>query len=51
VRKEIKIGILFYAIADYLSAIIGWMLFLFYRKSTYQYISFTEFISSEESMM
>lgn len=45
-RKEIKIGILFYAVADFLSAIVAWILFLFYRKSTYQVISVQEFISN-----
>ena len=45
-RKEIKIGIVCYALADYLSAMIGWMLFLFYRKATYLQLSFPEFISN-----
>jgi hypothetical protein len=35
----IKIGILFYVIADYLSAMIGWMLFLFYRKISDDYVT------------
>ncbi|MBL7767155.1 MAG: sugar transferase [Chitinophagaceae bacterium] len=33
-RKDVKIGIILYAIADYCTAAMGWILFLFYRQST-----------------
>lgn len=45
-RKEIKIGIFLYAIADFFSAMISWVLFLFYRKSTYQVITFSDFLEN-----
>jgi exopolysaccharide biosynthesis polyprenyl glycosylphosphotransferase len=45
-RKEIKIGIILYALADYLMAALGWMIFLFYRKNNLAFISFNNFISN-----
>lgn len=42
-RKEIKIAIIQYIWADYLSAVVGWFLFLFYRKSLLAVIDWHSF--------
>ncbi|MBL7772694.1 MAG: sugar transferase [Chitinophagaceae bacterium] len=44
-KQHFKIGILLYALADILTSIAGWLLFLFYRKNTYLHIGFQDFFS------
>lgn len=45
-RKEVKIGIVLYAIADYISAGLAWIIFLFYRKNSIETLHFQEFFQS-----
>lgn len=43
-KKEVKIGILLYAVADFIAAAIAWFLFLYYRKQYYFPQSFDTFV-------
>lgn len=42
-KREIKFGIFAYALADFLSSSLGWLLFLYYRKNAGEPIEFTAF--------
>lgn len=42
-KREIKFGIFAYALADFLSSSLGWLLFLYYRKNAGAPIEFTAF--------
>lgn len=44
-QKEVKIGIILYFVADYLTACLAWILFLFYRKNSYEPIIISDFIN------
>jgi exopolysaccharide biosynthesis polyprenyl glycosylphosphotransferase len=44
-KPHFKRGIFLYAVADFLTASAGWLVFLFYRKSTYQQLSFSSFFN------
>lgn len=43
-RKEVKAGLFFYALSDFITASVGWVLFLFYRKNNIQLFDFNSFI-------
>ncbi len=43
-RKEVKTGLILYALADYLTAALSWFLFLFYRKNNIQPIQFSDYL-------
>jgi exopolysaccharide biosynthesis polyprenyl glycosylphosphotransferase len=45
-RKELKIAILFYVLSDYITALLAWFLFLYYRKLNIEEINFLQFISN-----
>ena len=42
-KREIKFGIFAYALADFLSSSLGWLLFLYYRKNAGEPIGFMAF--------
>ncbi|HQW47751.1 MAG TPA: hypothetical protein PLZ98_11765, partial [Chitinophagaceae bacterium] len=44
-RKEVKIGIILYAVADFMTAATAWIIFLFYRKNSLASLTFETFIS------
>lgn len=43
-KQHFKIGIILYALADVLTSVAGWLVFLFYRKSTYLKLGFNNFL-------
>lgn len=43
-RKEVRTGLILYALADYLTAALSWFLFLFYRKNNIQPIQFSDYL-------
>ncbi|MBK8144964.1 MAG: sugar transferase [Bacteroidetes bacterium] len=43
--RQVKIGIIAYAIADFLTAAFAWILFLYYRKTSVASLSFEAFFS------
>lgn len=47
--KEVKIGIILYAIADYLSAALAWILFFYYRKNAISPLPVNSFFHSFSS--
>jgi len=42
-RKEVRNGIILYAVADLAAAVLAWVLFLFYRKNSMSPLSFDTF--------
>ncbi len=44
-KRHVKIGIFLYALADVLMSVLGWLVFLYYRKSTYQTLDFSSYVN------
>ena len=43
-RKEVKIGIILYAVADFITAAVAWTIFLYYRKNSLAPLTFESFL-------
>lgn len=43
-RREVRIGLIQYAVADYLAAALSWFVFLFYRKNNLQPLQLESFL-------
>jgi exopolysaccharide biosynthesis polyprenyl glycosylphosphotransferase len=43
-RREVRIGLILYAVADYLAAALSWFVFLFYRKNNLQPLQLESFL-------
>lgn len=48
-KRDVKIGITLYALADYFTAGISWLFFLFYRKNNFESIDFSAFLQQLSS--